>query len=70
MPTKIGRFITEPGHELDSNPNYNLFHKTKLAETKEEFNELSEQFVRTYLDTSAVRRRVFSGDSRTAQILR
>ncbi|RCK09656.1 DUF3900 domain-containing protein [Bacillus licheniformis] len=26
VPTKIGRFITEPGHELDSNPNYNLFH--------------------------------------------
>lgn len=59
VPTKIGRFITEPGHELDSNPNYNLFHKTKLAETKEEFNELSEQFVRTYLDTSAVRGGVF-----------
>ncbi|NPC91417.1 DUF3900 domain-containing protein [Bacillus sp. WMMC1349] len=59
VPTKIGRFITEPGHDLDSNPNYNLFHRTKEATTKEDFIELSEQFVRTYLDTSAVRGGVF-----------
>lgn len=59
MPTKIGHFIVEPGHELDSNPNYNMFNRARLAETKEDFNELSEQFVRTYLDTSAVRGGVF-----------
>ncbi|MEC1614902.1 DUF3900 domain-containing protein [Bacillus mojavensis] len=59
VPTKIGHFIVEPGHELDSNPNYNLFNRARLAETKEDFNELSEQFVRTYLDTSAVRGGVF-----------
>ncbi|MDA1477953.1 DUF3900 domain-containing protein [Bacillus changyiensis] len=59
VPTKIGRFITEPGHALDSNPNYNLFHRTKEATTKEDFIELSEQFVHTYLDTSAVRGGVF-----------
>ncbi|MGG3574100.1 DUF3900 domain-containing protein [Bacillus gobiensis] len=55
VPTKIGHFVVEPGHELDSNPNYNLFHRTRFADTKEQFNEMSEQFVRTYLDTSAVR---------------
>ncbi|WP_217620920.1 DUF3900 domain-containing protein, partial [Bacillus sp. GbtcB13] len=43
VPTKIGRFITGPGQELDSNPNYNLFHKTKLAEPKKESIELGEQ---------------------------
>lgn len=58
-PTKIGHFITEPGHELDSNPNYNLFNRARLADTKEAFIEASEQFVRTYLDTSAVRGGVF-----------
>ncbi|MCY8507781.1 DUF3900 domain-containing protein, partial [Bacillus atrophaeus] len=56
---KIGHFIVEPGHELDSNPNYNMFNRARLAETKEDFNELSEQFVSTYLDTSAVRGGVF-----------
>lgn len=59
VPTKIGHFITEPGHELDSNPNYNLFNRARLADTKEAFIEASEQFVRTYLDTSAVRGGVF-----------
>ncbi|MGE6631670.1 DUF3900 domain-containing protein [Bacillus sp. NPDC077027] len=59
VPTKIGRFIVEPGHEFDSNPNYNLFHQTRFAETKEDFDECSELFVRTYLDTSAVRGGVF-----------
>lgn len=59
VPTKIGRFVVEPGHDLDSNPNYNLFHRTRIADTKEQFYEMSEQFVRTYLDTSAVRGGVF-----------
>lgn len=55
VPTKLGHFIVEPGHELDSNPNYNQFLRALTAVEKEEFTELSEQFVRAYLDTSAVR---------------
>ncbi|MDQ0175403.1 DUF3900 domain-containing protein [Bacillus chungangensis] len=54
-PTKIGRFIVEPGHDLSSNPNYNMFHQLRFAETKEAFKALSEAFIRAYLDTSAVR---------------
>lgn len=59
VPTKIGYFVVEEGYDLGSNPNYNLFHKARYAETKEEFEELSEQFVGTYLDASAVRGGVF-----------
>lgn len=55
VPTKLGYFIVEPGHALDSNPNYNLFHRTRFATTKEEFEENSEQFINAYLDTAAVR---------------
>ncbi|MDQ0216354.1 hypothetical protein J2S13_002812 [Oikeobacillus pervagus] len=58
-PTKIGRFIVEPGHELTSNPNYNLFHKVRFASTQEEFKITSEQFVASYIDTSSVRGGVF-----------
>lgn len=54
-PTKIGRFVVEPGHELDSNPNYNTFNRAILADSKEVFNKVSEEFVNIYLDTSAVR---------------
>ncbi len=53
--TKLGYFIVEPGHELTSNPNYNLFHRTLIANTKEEFKTQSEDLIRLYLDTSAVR---------------
>lgn len=59
VPTKIGRFIVEPGHALDSNPNYNLFHRARFAATEEDFRKISEQFVSSYLDTSAVRGGVF-----------
>ncbi|AZB41027.1 DUF3900 domain-containing protein [Bacillus sp. FJAT-42376] len=55
VPTKIGYFAVEPGYDLDSNPNYNMLHRIRFAETKEAFDEGSEQLVRTYLDTSAVR---------------
>jgi hypothetical protein len=54
-PTKIGRFIVEPGHELTSNPNYNLFHKTRYAENKEVFREACDQIVQMYIETSAIR---------------
>jgi len=31
VPTKIGRFIVEPGYGLDSNPNFNLFNRARMA---------------------------------------
>lgn len=55
VPTKIGRFIVEPGHDLDSNPNYNLFHRLRFAETLEDFKIASEQIVTAYVDASAIR---------------
>ncbi|MDQ0270460.1 DUF3900 domain-containing protein [Cytobacillus purgationiresistens] len=54
-PTKIGRFIVEPGHELNSNPNYNLFHKVRFAKSMETFKEGNEQIVNAYIDAAAVR---------------
>ena len=33
-PTKIGRFIVEEGHELDSNPHYNLLIVFALQKQK------------------------------------
>ncbi|MED4731119.1 DUF3900 domain-containing protein [Aneurinibacillus migulanus] len=54
-PTKVGRFIVEPGHGLDSNPNYNLFARLRGAANKEEFRRHSEDLVRTYINTSAIR---------------
>jgi len=59
VPTKIGHFIVEPGYELDSNPNYNLFHRVRFADTKEKFREENEAIITAYLDTSAVRGGVF-----------
>ncbi|WP_182503071.1 DUF3900 domain-containing protein [Peribacillus huizhouensis] len=59
VPTKIGFFIVEEGHELDSNPNYNLFNRVRFADTKDQFHDENEQFVSAYLDTSAVRGGVF-----------
>ncbi|KIL38358.1 hypothetical protein SD70_26920 [Gordoniibacillus kamchatkensis] len=55
VPTKIGRFTVEPGFELDSNPNYNLFKRLRQAESKEQFLNCGDELVRAYLDTSAVR---------------
>lgn len=54
-PTKIGRFIVEPGHELSSNPNYNLFNRLRNCDDKEEFQAESEALIRLYTETSAVR---------------
>jgi hypothetical protein len=54
-PTKIGHFIVEPGHELNSNPNYNLFHTILSAQAKEDFQHQSDDLVRLYMDTSSVR---------------
>ncbi|WP_078380391.1 DUF3900 domain-containing protein [Sutcliffiella halmapala] len=55
VPTKIGRFTVEPGYDLGSNPNYNLFHRIKFAQTLEEFSKASEEIAVTYTDTTAVR---------------
>lgn len=69
VPTKIGSFIVEDGHELNSNPNYNLFHRVRFAETKDTFQNENEKFVRSYLDTSAVRGGVFLVVSAKLRIL-
>ncbi|MBB6669839.1 DUF3900 domain-containing protein [Cohnella nanjingensis] len=54
-PTKIGRFIVEPGQDLESNPNYNLFQRLRAAGTKEQFHYACDDLLRAYMDTSAVR---------------
>jgi len=54
-PTKIGRFQVEPGYELTSNPNYNLFRRLRETSTREDFQTVSDDLIRTYLNTSAVR---------------
>ncbi|WP_337101274.1 DUF3900 domain-containing protein [Paenibacillus sp. YIM B09110] len=54
-PTKIGRFAVEPGYELGSNQNYNLFQRLRDADTKERFFGIADELVRIYMDTSAVR---------------
>jgi hypothetical protein len=59
VPTKIGYFVVEEGHDLTSNPNFNLFNRTRFAESKEAFLEHGEKFVNTYLNTSSVRGGVF-----------
>ncbi|KAA0549958.1 DUF3900 domain-containing protein [Bacillus sp. BGMRC 2118] len=59
VPTKVGYFITEEGHGLETNPNYNLFNRVRFAETLEKFKDESEKFVRAYTETSAVREGVF-----------
>ncbi|KKB36838.1 DUF3900 domain-containing protein [Bacillus thermotolerans] len=58
-PTKIGFFTAEPGHDLTSNPNYNLFAKAKNAYSLLEFQEASEQFATLYAQTTAARGGVF-----------
>lgn len=55
VPTKIGRFITEPGFELESNPNYNVFARLRNAESKQDFLNVSDELLNAYLNTSAVR---------------
>lgn len=54
-PTKIGRFVMEPGQEPESNPNYNLFQRLRVATTKEQFHYACDDVLRSYMDTSAVR---------------
>ncbi len=55
VPTKIGRFIVEPGYDLTSNPNYNLFQRLRTANDKVEFHNFSDDVLRLYMDTNSVR---------------
>jgi hypothetical protein len=55
VPTKIGRFVVEPGHDLTSNPNYNLFQRLRTAADKAEFHSFSDDLLRIYMDTQSVR---------------
>ncbi|OXM87833.1 DUF3900 domain-containing protein [Paenibacillus rigui] len=55
VPTKIGRFAVEPGYDLDSNPNYNMFARLRTAESREAYIEHAEAMVQAYMDTSAIR---------------
>lgn len=55
VPTKVGRFIVEPGFELAGNPNYALFQRIRFAENGQDFLYASDELMREYMDTSAVR---------------
>lgn len=55
VPTKIGRFMVEPGHELTSNPNYNLFQRLRAAPDKHQFHAMGDDLIRIYMETSSVR---------------
>lgn len=54
-PTKLGQFILEPGHPLDSNPNYALLNRLLAAETPSESREPCQELIQSYLRTSQVR---------------
>lgn len=55
VPTKIGRFVVEAGHELASNPNYSLFQRIRTAQNKQQFHAMADDLIRIYLEASAVR---------------
>jgi len=55
VPTKIGRFMAEPGHELTSNPNYNLFQRIRAAPDKHQFHAMGDDLIRIYMEASSVR---------------
>ncbi|RKP51702.1 DUF3900 domain-containing protein [Cohnella endophytica] len=55
VPTKIGRFVVEPGYDLSSNPNYNLFQRLRTAGDKAEFHDCADDLLRIYMDTNSVR---------------
>lgn len=54
-PTKVGKFIVEPGYGLDSNPNYNMFARLKKAGNMVEFQAASDEVIRAYIQTTASR---------------
>ncbi|WP_456279316.1 DUF3900 domain-containing protein [Bacillus sp. AK128] len=59
VPTKLGYFVTAEGHELDSNPNFNLFQRVRFADSLDKFRDEGEKFVVAYTEASAVREGVF-----------
>lgn len=54
-PTKLGQFVLEPGHPLESNPNYALLQRLLSAETPQESKEPCQELVQSYLRTPQVR---------------
>lgn len=54
-PTKVGRFVVEPGFELDSNPNYNMIQRCREAADKEQYHNSCDDLLRAYIGTSSVR---------------
>ncbi|GAB1528955.1 MULTISPECIES: DUF3900 domain-containing protein [Brevibacillus] len=54
-PTKLGQFVLEPGHPLESNPNYALLNRLLAAETPGESKEPCQELIQSYLRTSQVR---------------
>lgn len=55
VPTKIGSFIVEPGYDLASNPNYNMFNRIRNAATLNDFSSVSKEIAKTYVETTAAR---------------
>ncbi|MCG7317414.1 DUF3900 domain-containing protein [Brevibacillus laterosporus] len=53
--TKLGQFILEPGHPLDSNPNYGLFKRLLHSTAKEEIKSHSLDLLQSYVKTPQVR---------------
>ncbi len=54
-PTKIGQFIIEPGHPLDSNPTYGIFQRLLQAQEADAIHFSSNELLQMYLRTSQVR---------------
>jgi len=54
-PTKLGRFLIEEGHPLESNPNYALLQRLLAAPYGEEAKRSCQDLVQLYLRTSQVR---------------
>lgn len=55
VPTKIGRFVVEPGYDLASNPNHNSFNRIRSATNIDEFSKGCRELIQMYTDTMAVR---------------
>ncbi|WNC12403.1 DUF3900 domain-containing protein [Brevibacillus brevis] len=54
-PTKLGQFVLEPGHPLESNPNYALLSRLLQADTAGESQAPCQELIQSYLRTSQVR---------------
>ncbi|MGC5323898.1 DUF3900 domain-containing protein [Brevibacillus sp. SYSU BS000544] len=54
-PTKIGQFIIEQGHPIDSNPTYGIFQRLLHAVGQEAIQTATSELLHMYLRTSQVR---------------